>query len=287
MKKIIVMLTVMVMVLGVAGYSSAIPIGDFISFGGGAGDSSLPANDDGSTSEITLTNPFTYFGNTKSSLWVNNNGNITFDGSMNTYTPFAFPSAREIIAPYFGDVDTRGTGSLHYSERTGATDLADASSIINTAFGGSFAASSAFVSTWDAVGYYGSHTDLVNTFQLVLTTDGVDSFAIFNYLDDGMTWETGDASGGSGGFGGTEAAAGFDAGDNTNYYTIAGSFLPGIANVLEDGSNMGVAGQWAFQINDGINPAGDAVPEPATMILFGTGLIGLTGMGRRKFSKNS
>jgi hypothetical protein len=67
----------------------------------------LPANDDESTGEITL--PFTvnFFGLNFSSLWVNNNGNVTFDGALSTYTPFDLTSTgTQIIAPFFADVDT-------------------------------------------------------------------------------------------------------------------------------------------------------------------------------------
>ncbi|MBU0988167.1 MAG: PEP-CTERM sorting domain-containing protein [Proteobacteria bacterium] len=35
------------------------------------------------------------------------------------------------------------------------------------------------------------------------------------------------------------------------------------------------------QINDGVYP----VPEPATLILIGSGLVGLAGFGRKKFKK--
>jgi len=35
------------------------------------------------------------------------------------------------------------------------------------------------------------------------------------------------------------------------------------------------------QINDGVSP----VPEPATLILIGSGLVGLAGFGRKKFKK--
>ena len=46
----------------------------------------------------------------------------------------------------------------------------------------------------------------VNTFQIVLVTNGRQSFTIFNYGD--ITWTTGTMSGGEGGKGGTEAQVG-------------------------------------------------------------------------------
>jgi alpha-tectorin len=274
------------------GVAYAVPSTSFITFGTAAGDARLAPNDDGSTGEISLTNPIVYFGASKSSLWVNNNGNFTFDGSLSTFTPFAFPSDREIVAAYFGDVDTRGSANIsgdgiddvYHSERTGLADRALISAMINAAFGDTFAATSAYVATWDHVGYFNSHTDLLNTFQLILATDGSDSFAIFQYLDEGMSWETGDASDGEGGFGGDEASAGFDAGDDVNFFTIPGSHAPGIANVLEDGSNVGFAGRWIFQINDTITqpPPTDEVPEPTAAALLGTGLLISVAMRRKE-----
>jgi hypothetical protein len=58
------------------------------------------------------------------------------------------------------------------------------------------------------VGYYNQRTDKLNRFQLIITRDG---YAGFSYAN--MQWTTGDASGGSGGFGGSPARAGFDAGN--------------------------------------------------------------------------
>jgi len=285
-RKIFLVSLALAFVLGWTPIASAVPLGGFVSW---SGDTNIPANDDGSSPQVNLTTDFYFFGQAQSSLWVNNNGNITFNAGLSSFTPLAFPGANKIVAPYWADVDTRGSGSglAYYGERTDSTTLNTISSQVNTAFSGAgFTATYGFVATWDHVGYYSGHVDMLNTFQAVLVTDGSNSYAIFNYLDEGMSWETGDASGGSGGFGGTEAAAGFDAGDGTNYYTIPGSFNPGIANALEDGSNMGTPGRWIFKISEAdIEPSEpSAVPLPGAVWLLGSGLMGLVGV-RRRFLK--
>jgi alpha-tectorin len=238
----------------------AIPLNAFIPFGPAAGDTRLPIGDDNTSGAINLSPPFLFFGAAKLTLFVNNNGNITFGSPLVTFTSFAFPGGNQIIAPFFADVDTTGSpnvsgdglNDVYFSARTSPADLGAIATIVNQAFGGGFVASSAFVATWDHVGYFASHANLLNTFQVILTTDGVRSFVIFHYLDNGMQWETGDASGGSGGFGGTPASAGFDAGDNVNFFTIMGSRAAGISTVLQNGSNIGVPGQWVFQVNTGV-----------------------------------
>ncbi len=87
-----------------------------------------------------------------------------------------------------------------------------------------------------------------NTFQCVLATDGLKSFAFFLYADGEIQWTTGDASSGSGGFGGTPAHAGFDAGDGVRFALIPESDSPEIINI-DTTSNVGVPGVWAFRVD--------------------------------------
>lgn len=69
-------------------------------------------NDDGSGPEVML--PFTidFHGRQFSSLWVNNNGNVTFAGPLSAFTPVPFDALGvPMVAAWFADVDTRGAGS--------------------------------------------------------------------------------------------------------------------------------------------------------------------------------
>ena len=156
----------------------------------------LGATDDGSTAQINLPFYVSVFGRTYNSFWINNNGNVTFTGLQSDYTAYAFPNnlGRVIIAPFFADVDTRGSGSgyVHYNNLTNRV-----------------------VITWDQVGYYSMHATQRNTFQLVITATN-ELGNLFGFSYDDLQWTTGDFSSGSGGFGGDVARAGFDAGDNTN-----------------------------------------------------------------------
>ncbi|HEV3093060.1 MAG TPA: nidogen-like domain-containing protein [Solirubrobacteraceae bacterium] len=210
------------------------------------GTNTLAANDDGSTNEAPL--PFTvnFFGNDYSSLWVNNNGNVTFTQPLSTYTPFEITSATPpIIAPFLADVDTRGGGSglVTYG---------------NTTFEGR----PAFCVDWPFVGYYAEHNDKLNDFQMILVERGDvapgDFDIVFNYGQ--IQWETGDASGGTGGFGGTAPAVGFSNGDGNpnHFFQLNGSLQNGAfldsnptTGLINNAYGNAALGRYVFHVTGG------------------------------------
>ena len=176
---------------------------------------SLGRNDDGSSSPITL--PFTanFFGVQEHTVTVNNNGNITFDGALSTYTPFALnTTAHQIIAPFFADVDTDGSASGVVTYGTGTING-------HTAFGVDYT----------NVGYYSSETNKLDNFQVILLDRSDVAAGDFDIeLNYGqIQWETGDASGGNNGLGGSSARVGFSNGTTTSgtFYELPGSGVPG------------------------------------------------------------
>lgn len=109
---------------------------------------------------------------------MNNNGILSFDEAISQFTPQSFPlgDGRMIIAPYWADVDTRGTGRVWYRETFEASLLARAKNEIRAAFINQifFEPTTLFIATWDHVGYYSGKTDLVCHY--LLTTIKQSSF---------------------------------------------------------------------------------------------------------------
>jgi len=213
----------------------------------GFDDSNLPANDDESTGLVDIGFTLNLFGIETSGLYVNNNGNVTFDANMMTYTPFGLTGniGRAIIAPFFADVDTRATDSNLVTYGTGTVN-----------------GRPAFGINWLNVGYFNTHADKLNSFQLILidrSDRAPGDFDIeFNY--ETLNWETGDASGGVNGFGGQSAHAGFSSGTGEpgTFYEFEGS---GVSRAFLDSSTTGliygsrkssVNGRYIFAVQGGL-----------------------------------
>ncbi|MES2761946.1 MAG: gliding motility-associated C-terminal domain-containing protein [Bacteroidota bacterium] len=181
-------------------------------------------NDDGSTASIPLGFSFCFYGTTYTSCYINNNGNISFGAPYSTFSSNAFPDPSFVmIAPFWGDVDTRDPASgLPYFKKT-ATSL---------------------IVKWSNVGYYDSYSDKLNDFQLIIT-DGSDPIlpngnnVAFCYGD--MQWTTGDASNGNGGFGGVPSTVGVNKGDGINFVQIGRFDAPGTSYDGPYGLNDGVS----------------------------------------------
>lgn len=250
-------------------------------FGGarGFGTACLTPNDDSSSSAIDVRGAFPhglqFFGETYEQIYVNTNGNITFGAPLSQFTPDAFPVAeRPMIAPYWADVDIRPDGC--YSSDDGTFPVG---ACRNPRTNGVWWAlePGRIIVTWHETGYYSCHTDKQMSFQLIITQagfcGGVSDFDVeFRYNQ--CEWETGDASDGEGGFGGTPAQAGFDAGDEVNFVEIPGSREEGISTLLCTTSNVGTPGLWKFQVRSG------AVLCPDAGEACDTGGVGVCGMGK-------
>jgi hypothetical protein len=221
------------------------PTGPAIADNIGCAAHALPPNDDGSTGSVALPFKLNFYNHTYTSLYVNNNGNVTFQAPMSTFTPFNITAnIPPMIAPFFADVDTRGP--LSFRTSYGAT---------------TFEGRPAFCVNWRHVGYYAERADKTNTFQLIIVNDNPqgDFDIVFDY--GSIQWETGEASGGVNGTGGTSAGAGFSNGDgNPAHFTqLAGSlqngaFLdsnPTTGLATHGNSDPAVPGRYVYHIASG------------------------------------
>jgi hypothetical protein len=247
-----------------------------------------PPNDDDTTGPDPLGFQIAFGGQTFAETYVNNNGNLTFEGPLADFIPFDLTQAPDpIVAPFFADVDTREGAVARYG--TGTVD-----------------GRPAFGVTWPGVGCYPRNTSLRNAFQTILVDRSDVAAGAFDIeLDyDQLQWDQGqvspcDDSGGStlsakltsDAVGGTARAGWSDGtGDAGGSVELPGSGVRGA--LLDDNAATGLVhaardstlpGRYVFHVRppspdrdgDGVGNEIDNCPENTNPGQEDSGLIGV------------
>ncbi|XP_071318954.1 alpha-tectorin-like [Trachinotus anak] len=198
--------------------------------------------DDGNSPQIVLQRPFVYFGRAYNQIFVNHNGHLTFAAPWSRFTALQFPmrGSRDIIAPFWVDLDNRNNGQILYNQYTSGPVLQQATQDINAYFPElNFNASWVFVATWYQVAYFPT-SGTETTIQAVLISGGQYSFVLMNYGAIAATHYN--------------VQAGYDTIRSAHHFTIPGSFsssATGVNSVFRTSSNVNVPGRWAFRIDSG------------------------------------
>ncbi|RNA07264.1 nidogen and EGF-like domain-containing 1 [Brachionus plicatilis] len=162
-------------------------VADFIPYGHGNGDYEFPLRDD-YTLLISPNYPFKFFNKSYSSLYLSSNGIVSFDKAA-SHLPSSFPRESPVaIAPFWADINIIKSGQIFYRQVLSGSNLEKIGIEIRQGLSVSFYPRWAFVVTWFEVAPYQNFANLPkNTFQLVLTNDFLNSFAILNYKT--LEWE--------------------------------------------------------------------------------------------------
>ncbi len=249
----------------------------------GFGTEVLAVNDDSSTSEISLGSVFenglNFFGTTYNSLWINNNGGVSFSGPVSTYTPQTISSGTTPgIFPYWADVDTRG-GSGNVSP--GGTS--QGTNIVHYTLDTS---NDRLVVTWDDVGYYSNKTDHVNAFQLILTDASSISGRTAGDFDiefryEWVDWTAGSASGGAGGIGGTTSRAGYSAGNGTFFELPQAGNEAAMLALESTPGNTGQDGLWRWSVFNGNVPPTVSISATGNVVEGNSGVTNMVFLVER------
>ncbi|WP_339582778.1 nidogen-like domain-containing protein [Aquabacterium sp. G14] len=204
-------------------------------------------NDDGYMA-LSLGFDVTFFGTTYNSLFINNNGNVSFGAGISAFEPTGpIGVSAPMISPFFSDVDTRNSASgvVHYN-----------------------LTANQLVVTWDNVGRYNTLGAPTDSFQLVLRGDDYvapTGEGLIGFFYQTMGWSASQTN--------TVAAAGFGDGAGEGQ-VLEGSLATDLHLVLQ---NKYI---WFDANLDVVDPG--QVPEPALLSLMGLGVLGAGLASRRK-----
>jgi Ca2+-binding RTX toxin-like protein len=219
----------------------------------GYGTRVVTAGDDNSSEAVDITpvfgtNGLNFYGNQIKSIFVNNNGNITFNNSLRQFTPTSIDAGlgTPIIAPFWADVDTRGN--------TGNVSPGGTSTGANRVFWSIDPTNRVVTVTWNDVGFFSQNSTRVNAFQLQLIDSGNgNGFIVFRY--EAVNWTTGGASGGTNGLGGNVARAGFNTGTGTVIELPQSGIQSAILGLPQTTPNVGLnsnaPGVFVFEVING------------------------------------
>jgi hypothetical protein len=225
----------------------------------------LPKQDDGDINIPLPPDGFKFYGinyTPSNPLYLNTNGIFVSNQDSNIQAlSFPLPGIT-IIAPFWVDINIYAGGDIYYRE---VNQLSVINRIVNNIKQGfpsaqNFVPVWTFMATWDQVSNYGTiNTNINNTFQAVLTTDGNNSFTVFQY-DKIMFTSTSTSP---------FTTVGFNAGDGIRSYSLPHSGTPDLT-LLTSESNINTPGVWVFQVDtDVIVPQGPTsiASYPVTIFL--------------------
>lgn len=227
----------------------------------GYGETIISRNDDG-FQQVNLSavfeNGLNFFGQNYTTFFVNTNGSISFRSGISQYTPSSITGgSTPMIAPFWADIDTRTPSSIGAQSAPIYVDVDAVSDTVTI--------------TWPGVNYFATRGDLQNFFQMQLVDRGSGNFDII-YRYENINWTTGNASGGTGGLGGTPARVGWTNGAG-EYIELPASGNQSALLALETTSgNSGIAGVWQWSVTNG------AVGVPVQQLLTAYGEVGLLAM---------
>ena len=177
---------------------------------------------------------FPWLGELRESLYINTNGNLSFDRGISSFSPTALTSSSvNMIVGFWADVDTR--------------DLEDGFIWYKTTSDGKF------VVVWEEVAHYGATSDTTrkNTFEIVLSDASYpDRHICFCYEE--MSWTTGTASSGA------DASVGIADGTGNTFFL--GSFSEnggpwgGVGSTGNAVGYLATEPSWCFDQNALYNP---------------------------------